>query len=93
MTKTELIACVAEKTGKTRREVKEVVDITLGVIGDRLKDGGQVTIQDFGRFSVIRTKERKVRLPNTGEMMVVPPKEKVRFNAYEGITYYSQKTF
>lgn len=92
MTKTELIASVAEKTLRTRKEVQETIDVTLGVIGDVLKEGKDVTIKDFGRFSTYRTKERNVRVPGNGEMVTTPAKTKVRFKAYEGINYYSQKT-
>ncbi len=92
MTKKELIALVASKTMRTQKEVKEVLDTALGVIGDTLAVGGSVNLTDFGKFHTQLTAEREVKVPGSDKKVSVPAKRRIRFKAFEGITVYSQKT-
>ena len=90
MTKKELVTQVSAATLRTKKEVKEVLEATLAAISNTLREGGSVSIADFGKLSTVTTKARKVRTPE-GKEITVEPKQRIRFKAFEGITVYSQK--
>lgn len=72
VTKADLVNRVAEQTGQQAREVKEVVEEILEVIGEELADGGRVTLKNFGTFSFATHKARKGRNPRSGEPIEIP---------------------
>lgn len=51
----------------------------------------EVILPDFGRFVVQQYAEHRIVHPKTGEPMVIPATERVRFKAFGNISYYSQK--
>jgi nucleoid DNA-binding protein len=46
-----------------------------------LRDGDRVTIHNFGRWELRRTKERRRHLPNTGDVSSVPARVVIKFTA------------
>lgn len=79
MNKNELIAEVAAKTVKTKRETEETITATLDVITDTLAGGENVKLIGFGQFD---TKERAARLgrnPKTNEEVHIPATRKPVF--------------
>lgn len=92
MNRTELIAAVAERTGSTKANAAKVVDAVFGVMADCLTEERQeVTIADFGRFSIRQQPERQGINPQTGEKITIEAKEKVIFKASTSMEYYSRK--
>ena len=81
MHKKDLVEAVAQKTGKSQKEVKETLDAILSTIGDTLKKGDKVTLIGFGTFSVQQTKARTGRNPQTGKPMQIKAKKRPRFKA------------
>lgn len=74
MTKTELVAKVAERSGLTKVSVRAVIDAMMdkkGLIPSHLKKGGRVTISGFGTFHLRTRAARKARNPKTGESIKV----------------------
>ena len=59
------------------RAVKSVFDI----IKSSLVDGESVTIYGLGSFKVVPTAESTARNPQTGEKMVIPAHNRVKFKA------------
>lgn len=59
MNKNTLIAEVAEKTGVSKKQTKEVVEAVFDTIADVLKAGDNVQIVGFGNFKVKERAERK----------------------------------
>lgn len=59
MNKNTLIAEVAEKTGVSKKQTKEVVEAVFDTIADVLKTGDNVQIVGFGNFKVKERAERK----------------------------------
>jgi DNA-binding protein HU-beta len=78
--KTELIARLANSTGKSQKETAEVVNATLDTIRDALKAGDEVRLVDFGSFAVKTTAARTGVNPQTRAKIQVPAKQRVRFS-------------
>ena len=79
MTKNELIAAVAESTGKTKADVGAVLASLAEVASKTLKDGGDVTLGGIGKLSAAKRDARQARNPSTGAMIEVPAKTVVKF--------------
>jgi DNA-binding protein HU-beta len=56
--KADLVAAVADRTGLTKRQAGETLEVTLGTIRDTLAEGGRVQLAGFGNFEVRERKER-----------------------------------
>jgi nucleoid DNA-binding protein len=79
MNKTELIKAVAADTDVSQKETKKVFESILIHISEELKIGNEVAIKDFGTFKVVTKRERTGRNPKTGEVIIIPTKEVVKF--------------
>lgn len=90
MNKTELTRQIAEKTGISQKSIKQVVDLTFGIISKSIDSNENVTISDFGTWSLKKMKERNGINPATKESIVIPAREKVAFKPHNKIRYYHQ---
>ena len=79
MTKNELIAAVAEATGKSKADVSAVMASLAEVASKTLKEGGDLTIGGIGKLAVAKRDARQARNPSTGAMIDVPAKTVVKF--------------
>ncbi len=79
MTKSEVLNAVAEKTGKTRKEVAEFIDILVGVAYEETKKSGEFTIPGLGKLLKKHREARMGRNPATGESIKIGPKTVVKF--------------
>lgn len=79
VTKQDLIKKVVTKTGKTNREVSEMISATLDAIRESLKEGDEIRLINFGVFAVKKSAERPGVNPKTREKMTVPAKMRVKF--------------
>ena len=52
MTKADIVEDIAQRTGLTKKEVAETVDLFLEKIGDLLVNGQHLEIRGFGTFKV-----------------------------------------
>ena len=84
MTKTELIAEVAEKTGLKKKDAEAAVAAVLTAVEEKLAAGEKVQLVGFGTFEV---KERAARVghkPGTGETIEIAAKKTPVFRAGKG---------
>ncbi len=81
MNKQELIQAVADKTGKSQKEVKDTLTAILNTISGTLKKGDKVTLIGFGTFDVQHVSARTGRNPQTGAVLQIKAKKKPRFKA------------
>jgi DNA-binding protein HU-beta len=81
MHKKELIETVAEKTGKSQKDVKETLEAILSTINETMKKGEKVTLMGFGTFSIQQSKARTGRNPQTGKPMQIKAKKRPKFKA------------
>ncbi len=79
VTKQDLIKRVIAKTGKTNRDVTEIILATLDSVREALEAGEEVRLVNFGAFRVQRTAARIGVNPKTREKMEVPAKLRVKF--------------
>lgn len=79
MNKEQLVKAVADRTGYSQRQVREVIGATLEAIENSLRKGEPVQLVGFGSFVIISRKERRGRNPRTGEPMIIPGRRVVRF--------------
>ncbi|MCL2388856.1 MAG: integration host factor subunit beta [Elusimicrobia bacterium] len=63
----------------TQKQAQEATDKVFDEISRALSDGQKVVITGLGTFSVIVTKTKRGRNPNTGEKLLIPPMKKIRF--------------
>jgi DNA-binding protein HU-beta len=79
MTKNELIAAIAEETGKTKTDVSAVLTALGSIVAKSLKSGDDVTLGGVGKLSAAKRAAREARNPSTGATIKVPAKTVVKF--------------
>lgn len=72
MTKQDIVEDIALRTGLTKKEVGEAVELFLEKIGIALASGEHLEIRGFGTFKVKQRKSRMARNPRTGDAVPVP---------------------
>jgi integration host factor beta subunit len=75
MTKQDIVEDIALRTGLTKKEVAEAVELFLKNIGQALAEGKHLEIRGFGTFKVKQRKARMARNPRTGESVPVPERK------------------
>jgi len=79
MTRKDLIDKVAEKFELRKKEAEAIVKFIFQEIAETVKKGERVSIQGFGTFELRELKERKIRNPRTGKVIIVPSRKKLCF--------------
>jgi len=85
MTKTELIAQVAEETGLTKAATKNVLEAIVAKASKTLKKEGRFAIYGLGIFEVVKRKKRMARNPRTNEPAVVKAHKAVKFKTAKSL--------
>lgn len=85
MTKTDLIAQVAEKVSLKKKDVEKVVNQMLTSIQTALSKGDKVQFIGFGTFEVKKRSARKGRNPQTGAEIKIPATKVPVFKAGKGL--------
>jgi nucleoid DNA-binding protein len=65
--------------GLSYADSQKIVDLVIETIKGRLARGEKVLISGFGCFSVMRRKDKKGVNPQTGEPVVIPGRNAVKF--------------
>ena len=81
MTKTELVAAVAEQAGLSRKDAEAAVKAFTDVVADALKNGDKIQLVGFGTFEVSERAAREGRNPKTGESMKIEACKTPKFKA------------
>lgn len=81
MNKTELVVAMAEKTGLSKKESEVALKAFIETVTDSLGKKEAVQLIGFGTFDVSHRPERTGRNPKSGEEMVIPASNGVRFKA------------
>lgn len=85
LNKKAIVESVAEKTGLSKKDAKEVVEATFETIACALANGDKVDVSGFGKFEV---KERKARMgvnPSTGASIEIAASKSVGFKAAKAL--------
>jgi DNA-binding protein HU-beta len=67
LTKTQLVAALAEKMDSDKKAASAALDAITSVITDEVSKGGAVTLPGVGKIACRERPERMVRNPATGE--------------------------
>jgi len=79
MTLTELVEKVARATGYDYEEAWALTDEIVKAVIRELGNGEDIKIRGLGTFMWVSHGERKRRHPRTKELVVVPPRQVLRF--------------
>ncbi len=79
MNKGELVATIAESGGITKVRAEMVLNKMLSNVADAIEKGERVTLSGFGSFKVVERAEQKGRNPQTGQSIVIPAHNVVKF--------------
>ncbi|MRX50945.1 HU family DNA-binding protein [Paracoccus sp. S-4012] len=78
MTKTQLVAALAEEMGTDKRQAAAALDAVSAVVTREVSQGGSVTLPGIGKIACRARPERMVRNPQTQEMMSKPADKQVK---------------
>ena len=78
MTKTQLVAALAETMGSDKKTASAALDAIADVVSKEVAAGGAVTLPGIGKVSCRARPERQVRNPATGETMTKAADKQVK---------------
>jgi DNA-binding protein HU-beta len=79
MTKTQLVAAVAEAMGSDKKTATAAMDAIAAVVAREVAAGGAVVLPGLGKVQCRERPERMVRNPATGETMSKAADKQVKF--------------
>lgn len=85
MKKAEFVKLVAEKLGTSQKEASVVLEEVFGAVEEALVEHGEVPVGNLGKFVVTERSERNGVNPKTGESLVIPATNVVKFKASKHI--------
>jgi DNA-binding protein HU-beta len=74
MTKSDLVAAIAEKAGIRKKDAEAALNAFIDVVTEALAKEEKVEIRGFGTFLMKERAPRVARNPRTGEKVEVPAK-------------------
>ena len=78
MTKTQLVAALAEEMGSDKKSAGAALDAVVAVITREVSNGGAVPLPGVGKIYCRERPERMVRNPATGEQIKKPADRQVK---------------
>ncbi|MDO5641805.1 MAG: HU family DNA-binding protein, partial [Paracoccus sp. (in: a-proteobacteria)] len=78
MTKTQLVAVLAEEMGSDKKTAAAALDAIAAVVTREVAAGGAVTLPGIGKVACRARAERMVRNPQTQEMIPKPADKQVK---------------
>lgn len=85
MTKTELIAAVAERSGIAKKEAQAVVNNLFDILTENLVKEESTVILGFGTLAVQNKPERQGINPSNRQKITIPARKAVKFKASKAL--------
>ena len=79
LTRADIADAVVRKTGISRQESQQFVEVVLNEISSSLENGESVKLSSFGSFGLREKGERVGRNPKTGEEVPITPRRVLYF--------------
>lgn len=79
MTKSQMMAALAEETGMSKKDVAMFLDKMTEMAYKEVKGAGEFVLPGIGKLVKVHRKERMGRNPATGESIKIPAKTVVKF--------------
>ena len=80
VTKTDLVAILADEVGITKRLAGDVWDSVVGIIGEQIAAGNEVRLNGLGTWKVVSRSARKGRNPRTGATIQIKATKAVKYS-------------
>ena len=85
MTKSQMIASLAEATGLSKKETLDFMDKLAALAYKEVKGNGECVLPGFGKLVKAHRKAREGRNPATGETIHIPAKTVVKFRLAKAV--------
>lgn len=85
MTKTQMVASLAEATNLSKKEVANFLETITGIVYKEVKKNGECIVPGFGKLVKAKRKAREGRNPATGETIKIPAKTVVKFRLAKAV--------
>jgi DNA-binding protein HU-beta len=85
MTKAQLVAALAERTGGDKKVASGMLDALTGIITETVAQGGAVTLPGVGKFFLRERPQRTARNPSTGEQIQKPADKVVKITVAKAL--------
>jgi DNA-binding protein HU-beta len=79
MNKGELVASIADSGGMTKSQAEQALNTVLSKMAKAMEKGDKVNLSGFGSFRVVERAAQKGRNPQTGQSIVIPAHNVVKF--------------
>lgn len=79
MTKSQLLAVLAEKSSMSKKDVASFLEMLANLAYDEVKKVGEFVLPGFGKMVKAKRKARVGRNPATGAEIQIPAKTVVKF--------------
>ncbi len=79
MKKSDFVTEVAKRCGLSKRDTEQVIEQSLELITELLKERESVSFLGFGSFHAVKKNPREIVIPGTTDRVKVPAKYGVRF--------------
>ena len=79
MTKIEIVDCVRDKTGLSKKEAGRIVELVFETIKEGLEKSEKIKISKFGNLITRKKKSRRGRNPQTGEDIIISARRVITF--------------
>lgn len=81
MTKAQLVERIAAQSRMTKKSAAQILDEVFESIGNAVKTDARFSYPGFGTWRLRELKARKVRHPQTNELMKLEPSRTIGFRA------------
>lgn len=85
MTKLEIARELAERKDMPLADAIKAVDGVIDIMKDAFKNGRNVYLRGLGSFVIKERKEKAGRNPRTGEVIIIPAHNEVKFNQSQSL--------
>lgn len=79
MTKSQIISTLADKVGKSKKEIATFIEELVNLAYEETKKSGEFTVPGLGKLQKKHRAARMGRNPATGEQIQIPAKTVVKF--------------
>lgn len=81
----DFVKSIASRTGLPINQTADTVAALLDVIAVDLRTTGEVSLKGVGKLVRVRQAARTGRNPKTGELVLIPERESVKFKRSESL--------
>jgi DNA-binding protein HU-beta len=85
MNNSDLAEKLAADHGLTKADARKAVDSVFAAIAQAAADGGEVSLNGFGKFKVKDSPAREGRNPSTGETIQIAASKKLAFTPAKAV--------